>query len=198
MTIMLVSDIFGVTLSLKELANILSTTGYEVVIVDPYDGIEHDFLDEEQAYTYFMKKVGLPLYAQHLEGAIAHCAKNMNVNRQGRKVKALIGFSIGASVIWQLSANKCMTDVEQAFYFYGSQIRHYIDIDPQVKSTVVFPARELHFSVDDLQKQIKMSSNVSTKRCKYLHGFMNFHSVNFNQNAYNHYTDWLCNKITVD
>ena len=62
-------------------------------------------------------------------------------------------------------------------------------------SIVIFPKYESHFSVTALQQEVQKHALVSTKRCNYLHGFMNTHSTNFNEYAYTYYTQWLCSEI---
>jgi len=55
MNIILVSDVFGRTPALVKLGEELNTA----IIVDPYDGINMDFKNEAEAYSYFMDNVGL-------------------------------------------------------------------------------------------------------------------------------------------
>ncbi len=192
MSIIVVSDIFGLTPGLSLLAERLSKTGHKVVILDPYDGIPQNFSSEENAYAFFTQHVGIDFYAKKLNELV-----EQSVNLDNIGVLTLIGFSVGASAIWRISNTEVMRSVNQAFYFYGSQIRHDTEITPNLKSTLVFPKYEQHFNVDDLQKRLEIQPEVSTIRCKYLHGFMNPSSVNYNKDACSYYTDWLCNKITV-
>jgi len=186
MQVYIVSDIFGLTPALGEFITTLyaAHSVEKIHVVDPYQGKHMNFLNEEQAYTYFSEHVGVEGYAEQL----------LLVLMQNPSPKILIGFSVGASAIWA-NAENIHLNVKQAFYFYGSQIRHLLHVVPQIKSTVILPYKETHFSVDSLQSNIENLPNVSTNRCEYLHGFMNKHSINFNQQAYTTYSAWLCQKL---
>ena len=187
MHVYVVADIFGITLALHEFLATLSNEkpDQRFNIVDPYQGKTMNFANETDAYHYFIEHVGVEQYASHLRSVLT--ADNA--------IKTLVGFSVGASAIWAISDNKELR-VAQAVYFYGSQIRNLLHIVPQIKSTVVFPIKEDHFCVETLAFKIEKLPNVSTKRCKYLHGFMNKHSVNFNQKAYRTYKEWLCQELS--
>jgi dienelactone hydrolase len=191
MAVFIVSDIFGVTPSLITFAKKLEITGQNVFIFDPYEGIEQNFVNEAKAYSYFSDNVGLDKYAESLQTFIEYKTNNAQC-----KNNILIGFSIGASAIWKISEGESIKHVEHAFIFYGSQIRKLTHIQPKIRSTLIFPAQETHFSVDELEQRLASHTLVSTKRCTYMHGFMNPHSVNFNERACTDYTHWLCNKIT--
>lgn len=189
MSVYVVTDIFGLTPALQKFVSTLSKAQHHstknIHIVDPYEGKQMNFANEADAYAYFAKHIGVEQYAAYLHSLL--------VNDDTEKT--LIGFSVGASAIWTISDNKNLK-VDQAVYFYGSQIRHLLDITPQINSTVILPHKEEHFCVDTLQFKIESLSKVSTKRCEFFHGFMNKHSVNFNQQAYTTYTGWLCQILT--
>ncbi len=63
-----VSDIFGRTPALEELA---SGIPGDVELVDPYDGKRMDFRNEAEAYRFFCSEVGLDKYTEQLAGKIA-------------------------------------------------------------------------------------------------------------------------------
>lgn len=184
MNIYVVTDIFGLTPALHELVASVNLKA-KIYIVDPYKGKQMNFANEADAYAYFTKHVGVELYALYLHSLLVN----------DDTTKKVIGFSVGASAIWAISDNKELK-VAQAVYFYGSQIRNLLHIVPQIKSTVIFPSKEENFCVETLALKIEKLPNVSTKRCKYLHGFMNKHSVNFNQKAYRTYKEWLCQELS--
>jgi len=58
MNIILVSDIFGKTPALIQLAEAIGATA----IIDPYDGVDMGFEDESKAYAYFVEQVGFEQY----------------------------------------------------------------------------------------------------------------------------------------
>lgn len=88
--LLIVSDIFGVTESLIALSHRLSTASE---IFDPYHGEVQSFNNEKSAYEYFIETVGLDTYSAQL-------AERVRVYDTPVR---LIGFSIGASALWNIS-----------------------------------------------------------------------------------------------
>lgn len=170
MNLVLVSDIFGNTAALKAFAEKLNAQS----IVDPYGGVDMAFNSEQQAYEYFSQHIGLDEYVAILQKAIKPLAGNT----------ILIGFSVGASAIWSMSAHPAIKTIAKGICFYSSQIRHHTDIQPQFEIELIFPHYEPHFDVKSLQVELATKANVNVKHVDYLHGFMNPHSSNFNQHAY--------------
>ena len=181
MSIILVADIFGSTPALIKIGESLNAS----MIVDPYDGNFMDFKDEAEAYAYFMEHVGLEKYLAKLMALIASIEPNIT----------LIGFSIGASVIWLLSKQSSVTNVKRGICFYGSQIRHAQEIDPLFEIQLIFPKQEAHFDVSALQSLLSKKEKVKTKQVTYLHGFMNFYSTNYSEVGYKEQMKWLREEI---
>lgn len=181
MSIILVSDIFGVTPALLAMAKRLGASS----IVDPYDGMMMEFQNEADAYSCFINTVGLDNY-------LAVLLKT--VNSLEHQV-TLIGFSVGASTVWRLSEIKCNSHIKQAICYYGSQIRNFTHIEPSFKIDLVFPASEPNFDVIALQKNISIKANVKTKKVVYLHGFMNHHSSNYNELGYKEHIEILSSMV---
>jgi len=170
MNIILVSDVFGRTPALVKLGEELNTA----IIVDPYDGINMDFKNEAEAYSYFMDNVGLEKYLSKL----------LEVTRTISLDTILIGFSIGASVIWKLSGNPLVKSISCGICYYGSQIRNFKEVNPLFEVELIFPKMETHFDVLQLQSELCKKQKVKTSKVDYLHGFMNFYSSNYNKVAY--------------
>jgi dienelactone hydrolase len=170
MITLIVSDIFGLTPALRELAQNVCE---QAIILDPYQGKEMSFSNESSAYSYFTTQIGLDNYHNHIATCIA---------KQKSKIR-LIGFSIGASAIWQISENP-NSNIVSAMLFYGSQIRFSANLNPAFEVTVFLPKYEPHFCVERLIKQLKGRDNTFVEQTNYLHGFMNRHSDNFNLTAY--------------
>ncbi|MCK5097763.1 MAG: dienelactone hydrolase family protein, partial [Desulfobacteraceae bacterium] len=105
----------------------------------------------------------------------------------------LIGFSVGACAIWLLSEHEVSQNISGAVCFYGSQIRNTTDLSPKFPVKIILPKKEEHFSIKDLSSKLELKQNVRIHKSRYLHGFMNVYSKNYNQTAYNHYLQWLCN-----
>ena len=85
----------------------------------------------------------------------------------------IIAFSVGAAATWNVSDSPPNDYVRQAICFYGSRIRHHIDVQPKFAVSLVLPKSETHFCVEELANAVQDSSNVQIERTPYLHGFMN-------------------------
>jgi len=178
MSIIIVSDVFGVTPALLEIADKLGTCS----IIDPYQGQFMEFKNEADAYSYFVKAVGLDNYLSIL----------LKTVESNENPVTLIGFSVGASVVWRLSEIKGDNLIKQAFCYYGSQIRKFTKIEPRFKINLVLPVSEPHFDVLELQNSLSIKNNIKIKKVKYLHGFMNYHSSNYNEYGYKEHIELLC------
>lgn len=182
MKIIIATDIFGKTPALEQLA---ATISENAVILEPYNGRHMDFDSEGEVYTYFTENVGLGCYGELVEEYVSSCSEKL----------LLIGFSIGASAIWNLSENRDLSNISEAICFYGSQIRNRTDVTPTFPIQMVFPKAERHFSVRQLIDQIENKKNVSVRQVPYFHGFMNEKSENFNLNGYEQGMEILAKKI---
>lgn len=180
MEMILVSDVFGVTPALLDMANKLKPC----IIVDPYEGQMMDFQNEKEAYAYFVKAVGLDNFLSILNHVLLPIEHPVS----------LVGFSVGASVIWRLSAIQNGNFIKQAFCYYGSQIRNFTEVEPNFPIQMILPRSEPHFDVTKLQNHLSLKSNVITRKVNYLHGFMNYFSNNYNQIGYLEHIDILCSK----
>lgn len=169
MNVVIVADIFGKTPALVDFANALGC----FVIIDPYHATELDFATESEAYCYFSEQVGLECYMQIISQQL-----------QQMTASTVIAFSVGATAIWRLSETSIAKKVNNAICFYGSQIRNDTDINPLFPVELLFPIHEDHFDVDKLQRILALKNNVTCTQLPYLHGFMNPHSMNYNEIAY--------------
>lgn len=167
----IVSDIFGKTAALDEIA---ASCSDEVEVLDPYNAEVMNFNDEAEAYRYFISEIGLEAYTARLLGTIT--AKTGPI--------MLIGFSVGAAAIWKISHLAAASNVAAAIGFYGSQIRHSPDITPIFPVKLIFPAAESHFSISELITTLSNKDNVQIQQVTSLHGFMNRHSQNFDAKDY--------------
>lgn len=179
----IVSDIFGRTPALEEMASSISGT---TRIVDPYGAGTKHFTCEEEAYSHFSATAGIHKYARTLSACVRSCDGPVT----------LIGFSAGASAIWKISGDVSLTNVAGALCFYGSQIRLHPEILPNFPITLVFPEKENHFSVSELIARLGNIPAISIHRSSLLHGFMNQYSENFNQSACEHYVKALADVET--
>jgi dienelactone hydrolase len=166
MNTILVTDIFGKTAALDEIA---ASVAHEVEVLDPYHAEVMNFNDEAEAYRYFASEIGLEAYAALLLETIT--AKTGPI--------MLIGFSVGAAAIWKISDLAAASNVASAIGFYGSQIRYSADIVPLFPVKLIFPAAEPHFSISELIATLSNTDKVQIQQVTSLHGFMNRHSQNF-------------------
>ena len=174
----IVSNIFGKTPALENLCQELTGTS---LIVDPYQGRFMDFSSEAGAYACFTSTVRLNHYAEALQ---------KKVSKQQGSVE-LLGFSVGASAIWLLSEILNADRVTRATCFYGSQIRHSCHLSPRFPIHLILPSLEVHFSVQELAGSLAQKKHVEIHHSRFLHGFMNRQSTNFNPGGYRQYAQWL-------
>jgi dienelactone hydrolase len=168
---LIITDIFGKTCELEELANAICENH---LIVDPYDGQNMQFQAESDAYQFFTSNIGLERYTEQLSKLLTKLDSAVN----------LVGFSVGASAIWNISNSPVSSCVKKATCFYGSQIRNNRNILPLFPVTLIFPQAEEHFSISDLISDLRHTQRTKITQVPYLHGFMNKLSANFNSQGY--------------
>lgn len=176
--IVIVSDIFGKTQALKKLCKAVISN---VDVIDPYAGNYMDFRTEQEAYEFFMNNVGLSTYCDLLLSRLEKVPSPTN----------LVGFSVGASAIWQVSELLNTNKINRVVCFYGSQVRNLTEIKPNVVVEHLLPIHEPGYSISELASQLSRKENVVIHKTPYLHGFMNKLSKNYNKSGYATYIDWL-------
>ena len=181
--IIFVADIFGKNQNLQTLINDCLID--DVYIIDPYQGQEISFDGESLAYQAFIEQGGLESYTLQLKKYLA---------QQIQPVK-LIGFSAGASAIWQLlsESSGVSNKIIDAICFYPGQIRYFTDIVPAVNTHVVFPGFESHFELEPIIDVLRNKQNLSLINTDLEHGFMNKKKSIFNQDAYDHFCQFIIN-----
>ncbi|MCP3901907.1 MAG: hypothetical protein GY707_19545 [Desulfobacteraceae bacterium] len=189
MKIIIASDIFGKTPELENFMAELSSDPLKGKIIDPYQGIDMKFKSESYAYEYFQKNFGIKNYKtivfKKIKQIYNDCLDDL----------LLIGFSVGASAIWSISDKLSIYGKVKAICFYSSQIRSFIDIDPEIKIELFFPEHEPHFDVTNLISKLSHKKQVKSSKVPYLHGFMNKKSKNFNANGYQYHLQLLKKQI---
>lgn len=103
----------------------------------------------------------------------------------------VIAFSVGASSLWAVSDKLNPETPARAICFYGSQIRHNLNIIPNFPFDLILPEKEAGFCVDELGKALYAKPNTRVFRTGYLHGFMNKESKNYSASGYREYMDKL-------
>lgn len=180
-TLFLVSDIFGRTPALEAIGKRLSESVPDFRIIDPYQGVDHQFETEAHAYKHFMDRVGLKNYQSVLTDYLTPSGPG----------RVLIGFSVGSATIWGICGQPSFCHIKKAFCFYGSQIRNETGIHPLFDMELIFPERESHFDVDELICSLNTKSRVTCTKANGLHGFMNELSPHFNPVCYDKYIKYL-------
>ncbi len=180
----ILADVFGRTPALIALAQSIGA----IKIIDPYQGRMMGFTDEAQAYQYFVDKVGIDAYLDSVSYELSELSKP----------STMIGFSVGASVLWRLSQSYQGKYIKRAIGFYGSQIRHDLHITPMFAVQLILPKFEPHFAIEQLAQVVESKPLVSVLKTDYLHGFMNKCSVNFDELGYQEHIKQLKKTLNLD
>lgn len=142
-----------------------------------------DFGNEGEAYEHFRQYIGLDGYIeklmQHLQANTVGCEQH------------LLGFSVGGSAIWAVSARLEFEHSVKGICFYSSQIRNLLHLQPRVPIDLYFPKLETHFNVDEVMAAVSLTPRVNCYNTAYLHGFMNEKSVNFDKDGCKNYLEIL-------
>lgn len=168
--IIVLHEIYGINEHIKNICRGFSAKGYDVICPNLINRSEpFDYESQEEAYNYFMNKVGFYLAAEKVK-KIA-----VNAKKQYEHVY-LLGYSIGATVAWLCSDEKNIFD--GIIGYYGSRIRNYKDITPKCPVLLIFSEKEKSFDVykvaDCLNKH-----NVNIHILKGKHGFADLFSHNY-------------------
>ncbi|RLV59605.1 hypothetical protein D5018_11185 [Parashewanella curva] len=177
-----VSDIWGMT---SYLQNLICEIGSETIIHDSYDGQLMSFKNEQQAYCYFMEHSGIDSYSKSLNELLEQIKMPVN----------LIGFSSGASAIWNITDRIHENNIQTAICFYGGQIRHTLNKTPKFKTIHIMPRKESHFDLPTVIDKLAAKPNTEIIQTEYLHGFMNQCSPNFSSKGYQEYLTFLKGRL---
>ena len=184
MRLVVVTDIYGRTKCLEELLNCLSTKYESISIIDPYENLEINFSNENEAYTHFQEKIGLNRYIDKLYQYLT--------DRENSEYH-LLGFSVGASAVWAVSEMHQFKKKTKGICFYSSQIRNLLQVQPKIEIDLYFPKMEPCFNVDEVIGVLMEKAKVNTFKTSYLHGFMNQKSKNYNEDGFSKYLKILNN-----
>ena len=108
-----------------------------------------------------------------------------------------MGFSVGGSAVWQLCAENTAKQNVLATCFYSSQIRHMMQLTPNIETRLILPISEEHFSVAEMCSVLQKKPNITIEQSRKLHGFMNALSPNYDSNAYQHYIKRLTDLLSI-
>lgn len=161
--VIILHEVRGITENLRLLASLLESEGCSAVLPSLYgDGYEGS--DERTSYDRFFRDVGI-------EKATEMIGKIIDAN--GGAGITLLGFSVGATIAWLQSRNG---KVRSVVGFYGSRIRHCLDIEPLADVDLFF-CRERGFDAEELIGRLNGKQNVTARLISGEHGF--YSKLNF-------------------
>jgi dienelactone hydrolase len=181
MKLFVVTDIFGRTEAVNDLVTGMADSYEHIEIIDPYAGKDLPFDDEDDAYRYFNEVCGLGKLTKQLETLLEMQSDPVD----------LLGFSVGASAVWDMTSRPVSRNIRQAICFYGSRIRAKLDLSPRCRTSLIFPKYERGFDLAETIQLLENRVNVEIIRTDFLHGFMNRLSQNFSESAYVRYLKYL-------
>jgi dienelactone hydrolase len=195
--LVLITDIFGETNWCQSLIQTWRAKGHNVICISPYiapyDSLTDVtlFANEEQAYQQFQLSGGIDSYAEKVEQALQQATPETN------EPIICVGFSVGASALWQVAAMSFVKDkVKHCIGFYPGQIRHSLELTPQIPFSLVFPESEDHFDVETVIQHLVTKQNVDVIQVGLKHGYANPQSDNFNDLASRELTQLLAQVLT--
>ena len=178
MNYLILSDIFGTTSALIDLAEQLNT---QFCIVDPYNGEPQLIEREKEHYNSFKQQCGHDKYFE----IVKEYFKTLS------EPTTCLAFSAGASAAWRAQSITENPYLEKLVGFYPSQIRNNLAINAKINCEFIFPKHESHFDVTHVIQNLSLKRNVKCKMAQFDHGFMNKLSDNFNESAYAYFCDYL-------
>ena len=180
MQLVIVTDIFGAQ---SEVLLQFDQLGSDYICVQPYDHQPPPFVDETQAYQYFLVHSGLGAYSSKLH----------KVLKAQTEPVFLVGFSAGATACWANLVVEHLT-IAHCVGFYGGQIRQMAELQPLYPTELIF-AEETHFSALELMDALAGKTNLKQILVPYPHGFMNSLSQGYRQDSAAEYFSRLSRQI---
>lgn len=185
MLIILVTEIWGRTPHVDLMAETLGRISNVVEVVDPYNGTDQQFANEEEAYSSFITRCGHDEYARRVSHVVSRATEPV----------FLVGFSAGAGAVWATACEKATPNVQSAICFYGSSIRTMLDAVPSVPVEIISPEHEPHFDVQGMLHTLRDKPMTQCHTVPYGHGFMNPLSANYNNEGYTFWLKWIQNHL---
>ncbi len=156
--LLIAADIYGVTPAFRALA---AGLGSEAQFLSPWSGEGSPYATEQAAHAAFVAGPGLDAYAERIALAAA-----------GEAV-TLVGFSVGATAAWLFAAGQQCHSGSRLVLFYGSRIRHYLDLRPRCRVEAIFAEHEPAFDPSAVAASIASETVRTVVVAGAVHGFMN-------------------------
>jgi len=182
--IIIVTDIYGCTKQINDFSKDLVKQGMTVSIISPYKTAIKTLEDESLYYQTYLDECGHDQYVNKVTDDLDNTPDNT----------ILITFSAGASAAWKALDNLkqlTITKIKHLIAFYPTRIRHYLDVEPQVPVSIIFPHQEAHFEIKEVISKLSQKDNVKSIKTPWLHGFMNKQSKHFENKASLHFFQLL-------
>jgi len=166
--IIVLHEIYGVNSHILEVCEYYKKAGFDIICPNMLNRESFDYVDEEEAYEYFLKNVGFNLASKIVTDLIVQA-------KQEYKYVFLLGFSIGATIAWLCSDKECNGIIG----YYGSRIRDYININPKSLVLLIFAAEEKSFNVMEVVAELNKKTNVDVNMLPGKHGFSDPFSIKY-------------------
>lgn len=174
MTILLATDIFGLSPWCLNLINHWQKLGAHVTVCSPYEH-EMQFASEEDAYAHFSQLGGFAAYCDKIQQALG-------AKWQGQET-LYIGFSAGGAALWKILSEESLVSTGHLIAFYPGQIRHHLDKSPNIDTSLVFPILEQHFDLSKVIEYLVTNPKLSLVQNQLMHGYANPNSKHYDQHA---------------
>lgn len=173
MKLAVLSDIWGIDHTLTSWVDEIkrSSGDMQYELLSPYQtkSLPH-FRNDKDAYEFFSDNGGLQQYVETVRQWLAHQSEPV----------ALVGFSAGAAVAFQLASEPCHPAV--IFAVYGGQIHRMTHLELRCAAHLVF-SNEPHFDVPSVVDTLNQQPLLNAVHWPYEHGFANPRSDGFNEKA---------------
>ena len=166
--VIVIHEIYGLNRHMKDTCRSLGEQGFDAFCPDLLGRPAFDYVEENEAYRYFMESVGFA-HAQCIVDELV-----ADVRERYEKV-VILGFSVGATVAWLCSQNE---RIDGVVGYYGSRIRQFSELTPSCPVLLFFPRKEHSFDVDELLLTLQ-KKNVSLSQFDGIHGFSDPYSNRF-------------------
>ncbi|MCX7708721.1 MAG: dienelactone hydrolase family protein [Clostridia bacterium] len=161
--IIVLHEIYGINRHMLAVCTHYSSNGFDVMCPNLLGEDQvFDYADEAQAYSNFKATIGF----SSAKSQVMDC---LSLYSTKYKKVFILGFSIGATTAWLLSSKSVRCDGIIAYY--GSRIRDYVDIDPEIPTLLIFPDEETSFDVKALIPALEVKRNVEVHVLQGRHGF---------------------------
>ncbi|WP_034761412.1 dienelactone hydrolase family protein [Rossellomorea vietnamensis] len=171
--VIVVHEIYGINQHIQDFCTFISSQGKDVICPDLLEkGSAFDYSQEENAYRYFVKDIGI-------EEAVVKIKGILSIYEQKYKKIVIIGFSVGATVAWLCSDDE---RVDGVIGYYGSRIRNYLEVKPLCPTMLFFPEEEPSFQVDEVIGTLARK-HINIEKYSGKHGFSDPYSTNYHKES---------------